>query len=190
MYESTANIIYKSPCPYAGDTTLSYTTFTAVTGSITQDAYTNTNLEIDIDDLYTVVADFCVDTITYACTAVSGPDIDGDPASYTGTSYPATLCSLDSDNKLIVSAGPDNYKTTSDATVNMPPGTYTFTITGTTPTATGVTAQTVTTTVTWTLEDPCTDQVLTLADLSPSTYEYTISDTAQLDNGLPTASSS
>ena len=156
LYESTADITYKSPCPYAGDADKSYTTFTAITGTIAQDAYTGASPEIDIDSLYTVEAAFCVSTITYACTAVSGPDVNGVATTYTGTDYPFTLCSLDSaTNKLIVSANEDNYKTTNDATVNMPPGTYTFTITGTTPSETGVTPVTVTTTVTWVLVDPC-----------------------------------
>lgn len=67
----------------------------------------------------------------------------------------------------------------------MEPGTYTFTIDGKTPSAPGIDQVTVSTTVTWTLTDPCEGQVLTLPAISPSAYAYTISDTSQIDNVLP-----
>ena len=38
-YESTSAITYVDTCPLAGDSNLSYTTFTAITGTIATDAY-------------------------------------------------------------------------------------------------------------------------------------------------------
>ena len=177
-YESMSTITYISPCPYVGDSTKAYTKFEAITGTIATDAYSGSNLTIDIDSLYDVEADFCDDTIVYECTAVTRADGQGDFDTYTGTDYPKALCSLDDDNILTVSAGPSNYLSTSDPTVNMPPGTYTFTITGKSVLTAGITQHTVTTTVTWTLTDPCADQVIAMANISNAPFTYIITDDA------------
>ena len=68
----------------------------------------------------------------------------------------------------------------------MPAGVYTFTIEARSTgfTEAGVTEAIETTTVTWTLIDPC-DIELALAQLESAEYEYTISDTAQTDLPLP-----
>lgn len=60
---------------------------------------------------------------------------------------------------MTVSADDNNY-TNLAATDNMPPGIYTFTITGTTESETGIVETVKTTTVTWELTDPCATQVL------------------------------
>lgn len=71
----------------------------------------------------------------------------------------------------------------------MPPGVYTFTITGKTPVATGITQVSVTTTVTWELVDPCLTLASTFAmpDFTTASFTYTISGTEQADNALPVA---
>ena len=101
-YESTNTITYKAPCPLVGDTDLSYTTFTAVPHTFATDAYTTQLISIDIDSLYTVIAEFCSDTITYECVEVTGPDGLGGTKTFTGTDYPATLCELNDSNVLSV----------------------------------------------------------------------------------------
>ena len=59
----------------------------------------------------------------------------------------------------------------------MRPGVYTFTITATTVSETGITQESRSTTVTWELIDPCVNQVVTLPAFATSAYTYTISDT-------------
>lgn len=73
-----------------------------MTGSITTDAYTNAAKTIDIDSLYTVVADFCEDTITYACTSVTRTDSLGAVTNFNVGDFPETLCTLSSANVLTV----------------------------------------------------------------------------------------
>ena len=139
-YETSSTITFTSPCSRVGDTNLAWTTFTADPDTFTDDAYTTVSQDFDVTDLFTVEADFCLDTLTFACTGVSGPDGSGGTKVYNiaGTDYPATLCSLTS-NVLTVSAGPDQYKEVNDLTKHMRPGVYTFTITATTVSETGVT---------------------------------------------------
>lgn len=177
-YDSQSTITYESPCPLAGDTNLSYTTFTATTGALETDSFSDSPKTIDVSTLFTVVASFCEDTIIYEVTKVTRPNGIGGLIEYTGSEYPKTLATLNASNVLTGQAGVPQYKTTDDADVNMPPGTYTFTITGKTPLKAGITQVTKTTTVTWTLTDPCSSQLLTMSAISPSAFTYTISDTA------------
>lgn len=121
--------------------------------------------------------------MTYECTAVRGPDPEGEEINYTDTDYPAVLCSLDAGNNLIVSVGSANY-VSSDPTLQMPAGTYEFEITGKSLFADGVTQAFVPTSVFWTLSDPCT-QVVTMAPIPNKDFTYTISDIAQNNLVLP-----
>jgi len=68
----------------------------------------------------------------------------------------------------------------------MPPGTYTFLIKGVTPSQAGVTATEKSTTVTWTLSDPCLTATVTLGAIS-GPFEYTIGSPEITNNQLPTA---
>ena len=133
-----------------------------------------------MSDYFAVSPDFCEETITYACIGVSGPDGSGGTTTFTGTEYPNTLCSLDAEDNLKVLAGPNNY-VNQDAEFNMRPGTYVYTIEGTT-----LGGDTVTTTFTWTVIDPCAGQTLTMPALVLSPSEYTISALAQPNKVLPT----
>ena len=154
----SSTVTYLDPCPVIGSTGFEWTTFVATSGAntLTTDPYSGANFEIDADSIFNISPDFCDDTVIYTCTGVTGPNSSGTTVTYAAGTYPGDLCSLNGDNKLIVTAGPSNYVTTNDAAVSMPPGTYTFTITATTEAASGITAETRTTTVTWELTDPCT----------------------------------
>jgi len=180
-YESSENISYISPCQHVGeDDNLAYTSFTGTAYTFPHDKYSGNEESIQVSDRFTVTPDFCEETITYACISVTGPDGAGGTKTFTGTEYPNTLCTLDDEDNLKVQAGPNNY-VNQDAAFNMPPGTYTYTIEGTT-----LGGDTVTTTFTWTVIDPCVGQTLTMPALVLSPSEYTINDIAQTNKVLPT----
>ena len=109
---------------------------------------------------------------------MTGPDTAGTTITYTAGTYPKSLSALAS-NVLSVVAGPTNY-VDQTAALNMPPGTYTFTVTGTTSGG-----DTLATTITWTLTDPCV-QTLNMPVFPTATFEYTINDSEQSNNVLPT----
>lgn len=104
-YDSQSTITYESPCPLAGDTNLSYTTFTATTGSLETDSYSNSQKSIDVSTLFTVIASFCENTIIYEVTKVTRPNGIGGLIEYTGSEYPKTLATLNASNQLIGVAG-------------------------------------------------------------------------------------
>ena len=185
----SSSVTYKDPCPVLGSTGFSWTTFEAATGpnTLTTDLYTAANFEIDADSIFNISPDFCDDTVIYTCSSVTGPDSSGTTVTYAAGTYPGDLCTLNGENKLIVTAGPTNYLSTTTPSLSMPPGTYTFTITATTEPASGITATVRTTTVTWTLTDPCTSQVLSMVAFTLSDDSYTITEADIDDNALPAA---
>ena len=152
VYESQSTVTYISPCDKVGDTDIDYTTFETETDSFADDAYSGVPETYDVSDLFFVEADFCLETLAYTVTSVTGPDTTGAIITYNAGSYPYSLITLGGDDstEITVSAGPAQYTTTNDIAVNMPPGTYTFTIEGT---STG--GDSLSTTLTWTLIDPC-----------------------------------
>ena len=110
IYESESTITYQSPCPLVGDTSLSYTAFTAITGTLATNAYTGTAVTFDVSTLFSVTPAFCADEIIYSCASVTGPDGSSGVATFTGTDYPATQCPDSfTANMLSVQAGPTNY---------------------------------------------------------------------------------
>ena len=115
VFETDSTIEYKSPCPLAGDTGLSYTTFTATTGTLLTNLYTATAETLNVSSLYTVVPSFCASTITYSCEQTSGPDDANDIVVYGAGTYPNGLCSL-TNNVISVVAGEDEYAATTPAT--------------------------------------------------------------------------
>ena len=187
----TNAVSYLDPCPVIGASGFSWTTFEASSGAstLTTDAYTEADIDIDANSLFNISPDFCDDTVTFTCTGVTGPDGSGGTTSYAAGTYPFSLCTITND-ELTVSAGPSNYRTTDNAAVYMPPGTYTFTIQAEAESASGVTAETRTKDVTWTLTDPCDGQTITMSAFTLTTDEYTINDTDLDDNALPTITAS
>jgi len=128
--ELTDTVSYLDPCPVIGASGFEWTTFEATAGatSLTDDLYTDTDVELDVSTIFNISPDFCDDTVTYTCTTVTGPDGSGGTTTYTAGSYPFSLCTITNDVEFTVSAGPTNYLSTDDPTLFMPPGTYTFTI--------------------------------------------------------------
>lgn len=93
----SSTIRYLDACPVVGSGALSWATFepTAGPNALTTDAYSGTAYSVDADDLFDISPDFCDQTITYECTQVTGPNVDGEIITYTGFSYPKELCALD-----------------------------------------------------------------------------------------------
>lgn len=120
-YESQSTITYFSPCPLV-DEELEFVEFTPQLAALTSDLYSDTPINGDVTALFTVRPSFCIETMTFACIGVTGPDINGDEVVYEGTDYPATLCTLSEENVLTVRAGLDNYSTLDNPTINMPVG--------------------------------------------------------------------
>lgn len=145
---------------------------TAVTGSFTADDYSNTVQTINVETLFSVTPAFCGETITYTCT-VSGVDSLGVTTSYSGTDYPQVLCNTlnnELNNDLSVLASSVNYAS-SDSDVQIVPGTYTFTIRGTT---TG--GDFLDTTITWVLNDPCPVATISMDPIAAASYTYILGD--------------
>lgn len=78
---------------------------------------------------------------------------------------------------MTVSATALNYRDGSKPTY-MPPGEYTFTIEMRTPNVDQITESVVTATIKWTLTDPCEGRTVQLAEITPATRDYIITDTA------------
>lgn len=150
---------------------------TSVDSSFPTDAYTSTVYTIDVSTLFTVTPDFCREYITFSCS-VTGPNGD---ETYSGTDYPAQMCTINSQNELDVLATPDNYRS-QDADENLTPGSYTFTITA----HIEGTADTLDTEITWTVTDPCESATLAM-DAYSAPFNYIFGNLASENNSLNTA---
>lgn len=153
------------------DDAVTYTTLTSVDSSFTTDAYSSTIQTIDVSTLYTSTPAFCKDYITYSCS-VTGPNGE----TYSGTDYPAQMCTVNSDDELDVLATSTNYRS-QDADENLAPGIYTFTITA----SIEGTADTLDTTITWEVTDPCMGATLSM-DAYATPFNYIFGDLESENN--------
>lgn len=185
-YEVTSTVTYLSPCADLLDPDVAYTSMSAVTGAFTADDYSNTVQTINVESLFTVSPAFCDETITYTCT-VSGVDSLGVTTNYGGTDYPQVLCDTlnnEMNNDLSVLADSVNYAS-SDTDLQIVPGTYTFTIRGTT---TG--GDFLDTTITWVLNDPCPGATISMDPIVASSYTYVLGDQEDRNLALQAATAS
>lgn len=152
----TATITYLDPCsdPFS---------FEGVAqDNAPDDKYSGTIIEYQINK-FTVDPTFCDSRITYTCESVIGPDSQ-DYVTELCSSFDGTIQSDGSGGTLNLFADSDDY---TDGT--LPPGTYTFTIRGSTEVGT-----TVDRTFTWTLIDPCgPPESISVADINVSDYTIT-----------------
>lgn len=144
---------------------------TSVDSSFTTDAYSSTVQTIDVSTLYSVTPAFCRDYITFSCS-VTGPNGE----TYSGTDYPAQMCTINSDDELDVLATPTNYRS-QDADENLAPGTYTFTITA----SIEGTEDTLDSVITWEVTDPCATATLSM-DAYTTQFNYVFGDLESANN--------
>lgn len=166
---ATSDVLYLDPCDHL-------TTFTPATqDNIPDDTYSGTEFSWNLIE-FTVVPTFCIPTVTYTISNVSGPSLlrtePNGTHDYTSffTNYDLTLDSDSTgpaDGELLVSASQSHYDNQ-----ELAPGTYTFTLM-----CTDQKGNSVTTTFTWTLLDPCLNPTIVQYEWDPYYLSYTISDT-------------
>lgn len=114
--ETSSVIRYLDPCPVIGSTGFDWTTFVANAGpnTLTTDDYSGEEFSIDVDTLFDVSPDFCDSTVVYECTSVTRPNGEGGTITYADLTFPKSLCTLDADNVLKVSADETQYTSVDD----------------------------------------------------------------------------